>query len=79
MLNFFRTGILLAALTAIFMSVGYLVGGQTGMIIAFGFALVTNLFGYWNSDKMVLRMQNAREIDPRSAPDLFTMVEGLAR
>jgi heat shock protein HtpX len=79
MLNFARTGILLAALTAIFMAVGYLVGGQSGLVIAFGVALVTNLFGYWNSDKLVLRMQNAREIDPRSAPDLHRMVEELAQ
>ncbi|AKR57475.1 Zn-dependent protease [Devosia sp. H5989] len=79
MLNAVRTGVLLAALTALFMGVGYLIGGSSGMMIALGVAVVTNLFGYWNADKMVLRMQNAQPVDPRSAPDLYNMVEGLAR
>ncbi len=79
MLNFFRTSVLLAALTAIFMVVGYVIGGQSGMLVAFGVAVVTNLIGYWNSDKLVLRMQNAREVDPRSAPDLHAMVEDLSQ
>lgn len=78
MLNFLRTSVLLAALTALFMVVGYLIGGQTGLIVAFGVALATNLFGYWNADKMVLRMQQAREVDPRTAPDLHRMVEQLS-
>ena len=79
MLNFFRTGLLLAALTALFMVVGYFIGGTNGMLIAFGIAVVTNIFGYWNSDKLVLSMQRAREVDPRSAPDLYNMVAELAR
>lgn len=79
MLNFLRTSVLLAALTAIFMAVGYFVGGQSGMLIAFGFAVVTNLFGYWNSDKLVLRMQNAQPVDPRSQPDLYNMVDALSQ
>lgn len=79
MLNFLRTSVLLAALTAIFMAVGYFVGGQSGMLIALGFAVVTNLFAYWNSDKMVLRMQNAVEVDPRTQPDLYNTVEALAQ
>jgi heat shock protein HtpX len=79
MFNTLRTGLLLAALTAIFMAVGYLVGGSAGMTIAFGIALVTNLIGYWNADKLVLRLQNAEEVDPARAPDLYRMVEGLAR
>lgn len=78
MLNFFRTGVLLAALTALFMAVGYLIGGSNGMTIAFGIAAVTNLIGYWNSDRLVLAMQQAHEVSPRSAPDLYRMVEGLA-
>jgi heat shock protein HtpX len=78
MLNFFRTGLLLAALTALFMAVGYLIGGTNGMMIAFGVAVVTNAIGYWNADKLVLRMQNAHEVSPQSAPDLYRMVEGLA-
>lgn len=79
MVNAFRTTFLLAALTGIFMAVGYLVGGTEGMILAFGVALVTNLIGYWNSDKMVLRLQHAQEVDPRRVPELFDIVEGLAR
>ena len=79
MLNTLRTGLLLAALTAIFMAVGYLVGGTGGMVIAFGIAVVTNFIGYWNADKLVLSMQHAEPIDPARAPDLYRMVEGLAR
>lgn len=79
MLNFFRTSVLLAVLTALFMGVGYFIGGTSGMLIAFGIAVVTNVFGYWNSDKLVLSMQRAREVDPRSAPDLHRMVAELAQ
>jgi heat shock protein HtpX len=78
MLNFLRTTILLAALTALFMGVGYLVGGTGGMWIAFVIAALTNIFGYWNSDKLVLRMQNAHEVDPRTQPDLYRTVEALS-
>lgn len=79
MLNFLRTSVLIAALTALFMGVGFLLGGRTGMFIALAVAVVTNFIGYWNADRMVLSMQGAREIDPRSAPDLYRMVEGLAQ
>jgi heat shock protein HtpX len=79
MLNFLRTTILLAALTALFMGVGYLIGGTSGMWIAFVVAALTNLFGYWNSDKLVLRMQNAHAVDPRSQPDLYATVEALSQ
>jgi heat shock protein HtpX len=78
MANLLRTGFLIAALTALFMVVGYFIGGTTGMGVAFLVALGTNLFAYWNSDKMVLALQNAREIDPRSVPDLSALVEQLA-
>ncbi|WP_143435622.1 zinc metalloprotease HtpX [Henriciella aquimarina] len=63
-----KTFMLLAALTALFMAVGYLVGGAVGMAIAFGVAVVMNAFSYWNADKIVLRMQGAREVaeDERS-------------
>ncbi len=77
MLNFLRTTILLAALTALFMGVGYMLGGTGGMWIAFIVAALTNIFGYWNSDKLVLRMQNAHEVDPRTQPDLYRTVEAL--
>ena len=74
-----RTAILLAAMTALFMGVGFLIGGQSGMVIAFLVAAAMNLFAYWNSDKMVLRMYGAREVDARSAPELYDMVSQLAR
>jgi len=73
-----RTAILLAAMTALFMGVGFLIGGQSGMVIAFLVAAAMNLFAYWNSDKMVLRMYGAREVDARSAPELYDMVSQLA-
>ncbi len=62
-MNTLRTGMLLAALTALFMGVGYLLGGGPGMVIAFLIAAATNLFAYWNADKMVLRMYRAQEVD----------------
>jgi heat shock protein HtpX len=79
MLNFFRTSVLLAGLTALFMAVGYFIGGTSGMMIAFVVAAGLNLLGYWNSDKMVLAMQQAREVSPRNAPELFAMTEELSR
>ncbi len=77
-MNFMRTAMLLAALTAIFMGVGYLVGGTGGMVFAFLLAAGMNLFAYWNADKMVLRMNGAREVDARSAPEFYAMVQNLA-
>ncbi|MBB3931511.1 heat shock protein HtpX [Kaistia hirudinis] len=73
-----RTALLLAALTAIFMGVGYLVGGMGGMMIAFLIAAAMNIFSYWNSDKMVLSMYGAREVDERSAPEYYGIVKRLA-
>ena len=77
-MNVIRTAMLLAALTALFMGVGYLIGGQGGMMLAFFVALAMNVFSYWNSDKMVLRMHRAREVDARSAPEFHEMVRRLA-
>ena len=77
-MNILRTGILMAAMTALFLVVGFAIGGQTGMAIAFVFAAGSNLFAYWNSDKMVLRMYGAREVDARMAPDLVHLVTTLA-
>ena len=79
MFNTLRTGLLLAAMTALFMLVGWLIGGRSGMIVAFGIALVTNLFSYWNADRLVLAMQNAEEVDARRAPELHEMIGRLAR
>ncbi|MGD9912668.1 MAG: zinc metalloprotease HtpX [Rhizobiaceae bacterium] len=77
-MNTIRTGMLLAFMTALFMGVGYLIGGTGGMVIAFIIAAAMNLFGYWNADKMVLRMHHAGEVDERSAPEFFGFVRGLA-
>jgi heat shock protein HtpX len=78
-MNYFRTMLLLAAMTALFMGVGYLIGGTGGMMIAFLFAIGTNAFAYWNSDKMVLRMHNAEPVTRASAPELYDMVGRLAQ
>jgi heat shock protein HtpX len=78
MFNTLRTAILLAALTALFMVVGYFIGGQAGMLIALLVAIGTNFFAYWNADRMVLSMQNAHEVDPRQMPELHRLVASLA-
>jgi len=77
-MNYARTALLLAAMTGLFLAVGYLVGGQGGMAVAFLIALGMNAFAYWNSDKMLLRMHGAQEVDARSAPDLYATVARLA-
>lgn len=77
-MNYFRTAIMLAAMTALFMAVGAVIGGQSGMMIAFFIALAMNAFSYWNSDKMVLRMHGAREVDKATAPGYYSMVRDLA-
>jgi heat shock protein HtpX len=77
-MGYFRTAILLAAMTALFMGIGYLVGGQSGTVIAFLVAAAMNLFAYWNSDKVVLSMYGAREVDERAAPELYGLVRKLA-
>jgi heat shock protein HtpX len=77
-MNYARTALLLAAMTGLFLAVGFLVGGRGGMMIAFLIALGLNLFAYWNSDKLVLRMHGAQEVDARSAPDLYATVTYLA-
>ncbi|HZP08047.1 zinc metalloprotease HtpX [Methyloceanibacter sp.] len=77
-MSYFRTAILLAAMTALFMGIGFLIGGQSGMVFALAVAAAMNLFAYWNSDKMVLSMYGAREVDERSAPELYALVRRLA-
>src|SRR5579871_4028529 len=77
-MNTLRTGMLMAALTGLFLAVGALIGGANGMAIAFAFALATNLFAYWNSDKVLLSMYGAQPVDETSAPDLYHLVERLA-
>lgn len=77
-MNVMRTAMLLAFMTALFMGLGYMIGGSTGMLIAFVFAAGMNFFSYWNSDKMVLRMHNAVEVDERNAPEFYEIVRRLA-
>ena len=78
-MNYARTALLLAAMTALFLGIGFLLGGEAGMLLALAFAVATNAFAYWNADKLVLRMHGAREVDRRSAPEFVGMVEQLAR
>ena len=73
-MNYARTALLLAALTGLFLGMGYLLGGAGGMVIAFFVALAGNAFAYWNADKIVLRMYNAQPVDACSAPDLVRLV-----
>ena len=72
-----RTALLIAALTALFGAIGYLLGGEQGMLIALVVAAAMNAFAYWNSDRMVLSMYGAREVDRANAPALFGIVEQL--
>ena len=78
MFNLMKTAILMAAITALFMALGQMLGGQTGMMLALVVALGMNFFSYWFSDKMVLKMYNAREVDETTAPHFVRMVRELA-
>ena len=78
-MNTLRTGILMALLTGLFVAVGALIGGGPGMLMAFAFAAGINLLAYWNSDKMLLSMYGARQVDETSAPDLYHIVQRLAQ
>jgi heat shock protein HtpX len=78
-MNIVRTGILMAALTGLFLAAGFVLGGQTGMVIAFLIALGMNFYAYWNSDKIVLKMYRAHEADEQTAPDLFRIVQRLSQ
>ncbi len=73
-----KTFLLLAAMTALFVFIGGMAGGKQGMIIAFVMAVGMNALAYWNSDKMVLSMHGAQQVDRTSAPGLVTIVERLA-
>jgi heat shock protein HtpX len=77
-MNYAKTALLLAALTAIFVAMGALVGGRPGLIFAFFIALIMNAISLWKSDTMVLKMFKAQEVDPKSAPELHEMVGTLA-
>jgi len=79
MFNLMKTAVLMAAITALFMAIGSLLGGRTGMMIALVVALGMNFFSYWFSDKLVLKMYNAKEVDESSAPQFYRMVRELAQ
>lgn len=78
-MGYLRTTLLLATLTALFMGIGALIGGQVGMLIALVFAGALNFWSYWNSDKVVLRMHHARPITEKEDPHLHQMIADLAR
>ncbi|MBX3508299.1 MAG: zinc metalloprotease HtpX [Parvibaculum sp.] len=77
-MNTLKTFMLLAAMTALFMGLGYLIGGAGGAMIAFLVAAAMNFFAYWNSDKIVLRMYNAKRVDETTAPNYVGIVRELA-
>ncbi len=79
MFNLLKTAVLMAAITALYMAIGSVLGGQQGMLIALVVALGMNFFSYWFSDKLVLKMYKAREVDESSAPQFYRMVQELAQ
>ena len=79
MMNTLKVGLLLTVLTGIVLMAGYYFGGTSGMIIAFGLAVVMNFGSYWFSDKIVLKMTGAQPVDPQQAPDLYRMTEALVQ
>ena len=79
MFNILKTAVLMAAITALFMALGSLIGGRSGMMLALLLAIGMNFFSYWFSDKLVLKMYNAREVDETSAPQFYRMVRELAQ
>jgi heat shock protein HtpX len=78
-MNYARTALLLAAMTAIFLVAGWLIGGSGGVVIALVIAFAMNLFSFWNADRIVLRMYGAKQVDRQSAPEFHGLVEDLAR
>jgi len=78
MFNWFKTAILMAGITALFIIVGGMIGGEQGMLMALLLAFGMNFFSYWFSDKMVLSMMNAHEVDEVTAPHFYRMVKELA-
>jgi heat shock protein HtpX len=79
MFNLMKTAILMAAITALFMAIGSVLGGRQGMMLALVVALGMNFFSYWFSDTLVLKMYNAQEVDESSAPQFYGMVRDLAQ
>ena len=78
-LNYLKTAVLLLALTAIFVAMGGFAGGEAGLAVAFVLAFAMNVFAYWKSDSMVLRMHGAAEVDAQSGGQFYAIVQGLAQ
>jgi len=76
--NWLKTSILMAGIIALFGAIGMMLGGKQGMLLALVFGGAMNIFAYWNSDKMVLRMYNAQQVDETSSPYLYNMLRELA-
>lgn len=79
MFNLLKTAVLMAAITALFMAIGAMIGGRSGMTLALMIALGMNFFSYWFSDKLVLKMYNAQQVDETTAPQFYRMVAELAQ
>ena len=79
MFNLLKTAVLMAAITALFMAIGAMVGGRSGMMLALAVAVGMNFFSYWFSDKLLLKMYNAQQVDEHSAPQFYRMVAELAQ
>ena len=77
--NWLKTSILMAGIMALFGVLGAYIGGSSGMLLALLFGGAMNVFSYWFSDTMVLKMYNAREVDEYSAPKFYNMVRELAQ
>ncbi len=78
-MNYFRTGLLIAALTGLFGVIGLMIGGATGMVVALGVAVAMNAFAYWNADKIVLRMYGAKPLDAQTGGQFYEDVAALVR
>lgn len=78
-MNAAKVALLMAMLMALFMAVGYMIGQESGMIIAFLFAVVMNVGTYWFSDKLILKMYNAREVGEQDNPRLYRIVKRVAQ
>ncbi len=79
MFNWFKTAVLMAGITGLLVVVGGMIGGEQGMLMALLLAFGMNFFSYWFSDKMVLKMMNAKEVDEVTAPHFYRMVRELAQ
>lgn len=78
-MNYFKTFMLMAVMTVLFVFIGKLIGGQTGMIVALSFAIVMNFVSYWFSDKIVLKMYRAQPVTALEQPELYSIVQNLTQ